>query len=95
VVLVSATRSPLIGPWIRGQFALHHVDPRMSLDGFVDAIHATIATAPADVLKKLNDQLIIAAVQVDPERARASWGLLPEHQITPSAEEKFAGNEQR
>jgi hypothetical protein len=41
------------------------------------------------VLEKLNDQLVIAAVQADPEGARATWGLLPEHQVHTPAEAKF------
>jgi hypothetical protein len=95
VALASATRHPLYGPWIRGQFALHHVDPRMPIDRWIAAIHATLVTAPIDSLKQLNQQLVVAEVQVDPERARATWGLLPEHQVTAPAEQRFGDSEQR
>lgn len=64
-------------------------DPRIPIDDFIAAIHATIATAPTDILKKINDQLILGEVQVDPERARAMWGLQPEHQVTTPAEQQF------
>lgn len=59
------------------------------------AIHASVVTAPGDALKKLNDQLIIAEVQVDPERARATWGMRPEHQVTTPAERQFTETERR
>jgi hypothetical protein len=37
--------------------------------------------APSDVLEKLEDHLVINAALADPEGARETWGLLPEHQI--------------
>jgi hypothetical protein len=64
-------------------------DPRIPLDDLIAAIHASLVTAPVPVLEKLNDQLVIAAVQADPEGARATWGLLPEHQVHTPAEQKF------
>lgn len=81
--------------WIKGQFALHHVDTRTPLDGYIAAIHATLATTPVDVMKQLNKQLIVAEVQADPERARESWGMRPEHQVTTPAEQRFTQSEQR
>jgi hypothetical protein len=42
-----------------------------------------------DSLKRLNDQLIVAEVQVDPVRARETWGARPEHQVTTPAEQRF------
>jgi hypothetical protein len=98
VTLANTTRQPLLGPWIRGQLVLHHVsphDPRITLDDWIAAVHASVATAPADVLKKLNEQLVVAEVQVDPARARATWGLLPEHQVTTPAEQRFTETERR
>jgi hypothetical protein len=65
------------------------------MDDWLAAVHATIATAPVQALEKINDQLIIAEVQVDPERARASWGLRPEHQTRTPAEVRFTQHEQR
>jgi hypothetical protein len=46
----------------------------------LDAAYATIVTTPIDVIKKLEDALDLAMVQIDPEAARATWGLTPEHQ---------------
>jgi hypothetical protein len=83
---------------VRGQLVLHHLsltDPRIAIGDWVDAIHASLVTAPTDVLKSLNQTLIVAAVQADPEGARATWGLLPEHQVTRPAEEVFRQNEQQ
>lgn len=54
---------------------------RMSFSTWLDAIYASVASAPHDVLEKLEDQLVINAALADPVGARESWGLLPEHQI--------------
>lgn len=67
----------------------------MPLDGWLDAVHASLVTAPHDVLKHLNDQLVVQAAMADPKGARETWGMLPEHQVTPSAEQRFGGVEQR
>lgn len=74
---------------------MHAHDPRLPIDDWVMAVHATIATAPVDVMKRLNNQMIIADVQARPDRMRESWGLRPEHQVTTPAERRFAENEQQ
>jgi len=74
--------------------ALHGIDTRMPLADWVDIIHATLASAPHEVLTKLNEQFVINAVLADPEGARATWGALPEHQLKQSAEARFADAEQ-
>jgi hypothetical protein len=53
----------------------------MSFSAWLDAVYASVATAPHDVLEKLEDQLVINAALADPVGARETWGLLPEHQI--------------
>ncbi len=67
----------------------------MPIDDWIAAIHATLSTAPVETLEKLNQQLILAEVQVDPERARATWGQLPEHQTRTPAEVRFTEHERR
>jgi hypothetical protein len=53
----------------------------MSFSAWLDAVYASVATAPHDVLEKMEDQLVINAALADPVGARETWGLLPEHQI--------------
>jgi hypothetical protein len=89
IAIYANTRNPLIGPYVRGQLVLQHVDPRIPLDAWLDAVHAIVATTPTDVLKKINDNLTVNAAMADPEGARESWGLLPEHQINTPAEKVF------
>lgn len=74
--------------------ALHGADTRLPLPDWLDAIHATLASAPHDVLKSLNDQFVVNAVMADPKGARETWGVLPEHQVTPPAASRFAEAEQ-
>lgn len=47
----------------------------------MDAVYASLVSAPHDVLVKLEDQLVVNAALADPVGARETWGLLPEHQI--------------
>lgn len=67
---------------MRGHLVLHGAnDPRMPLSDWLDAVYASLVGAPFDVLERLEDNLVINAALADPEGARESWGLLPEHQI--------------
>jgi hypothetical protein len=59
----------------------------MSFSAWLDAIYASVATAPHDVLEKLEDRLVINAALADPKGARETWGLEPEHQIHTSLEQ--------
>jgi hypothetical protein len=43
-------------------------------------VYAILADAPHEVLEKLRDRMVVAEATADPERARATWGLLPDHQ---------------
>jgi len=65
---------------VRGRLALAG-DTRMSFSDWLDAIYASVADAPHDLLERLEDSLVINAALADPVGARATWGLLPEHQI--------------
>lgn len=56
-------------------------DTRISFGDWLDAVYASLVTAPTDVLVKLEDSLVVNAALADPEGARETWGLLPEHQI--------------
>jgi len=90
IAIEAVTHHPLFGPWVRGQIALAGLDTRMPLDSWLDVIHASLATAPHDVLKRLNESFVVNAAIADPEGARKTWGQLPEHRVTPSAEMKFS-----
>jgi hypothetical protein len=52
---------------------------RTALSDWCDAVWAILAEAPGDRLEKLLDQFVTLEAMIDPERARATWGLLPEH----------------
>jgi len=39
-----------------------------------------VCEAPHEVLEKLQQKMIMAAVAIDPKTARETWGMLPEHQ---------------
>lgn len=75
---------------MRGQLALHGIDTRVACSTWLDAVYAIVATAPMEVLKALDQQLLIASARIAPDRE--TWGLLPEHQramrglVTPDAE---------
>lgn len=52
----------------------------MSLKTYCDAVWSILVDAPFERLEKIQDQLVIQEAIADPERARETWGLLPEHQ---------------
>jgi hypothetical protein len=68
----------VLGPYVRGQLALHRVDLRDDGARVLDMIHALIATAPGEVLEKLDKELVMKGARAYPDRD--SWGVLPEHQ---------------
>ena len=47
---------------------------------WLDAVYTAWADAPHELLKAAMKQLVIQEARIDPERARATWGLRPEHQ---------------
>lgn len=50
------------------------------LSVWLDAVYATWADAPHKLLTEAMKQLSIQEAKLDPERARETWGLRPEHQ---------------
>jgi hypothetical protein len=46
---------------------------------WLDAVYATYAEAPHEVLEKLTKQMVIKEAMIDPEGARETWGRRPEH----------------
>jgi hypothetical protein len=65
--------------YIRGHLALAGIDSRASLKTYVDAAWAILVDAPYERLEKIQDKLIVAEAMANPEAARETWGLLPEH----------------
>jgi hypothetical protein len=53
----------------------------MTLSGWLDAVYASIADAPHEVLERLETHLVTTSALADPQGARDTWGLLPEHQL--------------
>lgn len=68
----------MLGPYVRGQLALHGLDFRVPVAGWLDAVYAIVATAPFDVLKTMDEKLTVAHARIAPDRE--TWGLLPEQQ---------------
>lgn len=72
-------RSSLYGAYTRGRLALAGLDSRTPVSVWCDAVYAILAEAPHEVLERLRDRMVVAEATADPERARATWGLLPDH----------------
>jgi hypothetical protein len=73
-------RSPLYGPYIRGKLIQYGADLRTPLADALDLIYVILTEIPHEVLTCLRDGLTTAEAMIDPEGARATWGLLPDHQ---------------
>ena len=79
--------------YIRGRLALAGIDSRASLKTYVDATWAIIADAPYERLEKIQDKLIVAEAMANPEAARETWGILPEHQRSAAGAEALQAPE--
>ena len=66
--------------YIAGKLGLAGLDLSTPLDIWLDAVYAAWADAPHKLLQEAMKQLSIQEARIDPERARATWGLRPEHQ---------------
>lgn len=66
--------------YIAGRLGLAGLDLSTSLHVWLDAVYAAWADAPHQLLREAMKQLAIQEARIDPERARESWGLRPEHQ---------------
>lgn len=47
---------------------------------WLDAVYTAWADAPHELLQSAMKRFVIQEARIDPERARADWGLRPEHQ---------------
>lgn len=47
---------------------------------WLDAVYTAWADAPHELLQAAMKRFVIQEARIDPERARADWGLRPEHQ---------------
>lgn len=66
--------------YIAGRLGLAGLDLSTPIDIWLDAAYAAWADAPHEVLQKAMKHFIVQEAKLDPERARATWGLRPEHQ---------------
>lgn len=63
-----------------GRLALAGLNSRTALSAYCAAVWAIVVEAPHEAIQKITDQLIVSEAVRDPERARETWGVLPEHQ---------------
>jgi hypothetical protein len=66
--------------YIAGRLGLAGLDLSTPLSVWLDAVYAAWADAPHEVLQKAMQHFVVAEARLDPERARDTWGLQPEHQ---------------
>lgn len=66
--------------YIAGKLALAGLDLSTPLHLWLDAVYAAWADAPHNVLEEAMKSFIVQEARIDPERARETWGLRPEHQ---------------
>lgn len=64
---------------MRGELALAGVDLSTRLDVWLDAAYAAWVRAPFEVLDKVSAVMARQVARIDPEEARKTWGLRPEH----------------
>lgn len=81
-------RSPLYGPYIRGKLTMSGVDLRTCIADAYDVIYVILTEIPSETLTKLRNGLTTAEALIDPERARETWGLEPDHLAMSAGLEK-------
>lgn len=64
---------------MRGKLAFADIDATAELGVWLDAVYAAYADAPHRVLTELNKQMVIKEAMIDPDEARKTWGIRPEH----------------
>lgn len=64
---------------MRGKLALADIGETTALSVWLDAVYASYAEAPHEVLTNLNKQMVIKGAMIDPDEARETWGVAPEH----------------
>lgn len=76
------TTDPVVGPYVRGKLTLAGLDTRVDADSYLDAVYATVAEAPGEVLDKMMRKIVEVRARVAPNRD--TWGLEPEHRAMSS-----------
>lgn len=66
--------------YIAGKLGLAGLDLSTPLPVWLDAVYTAWADAPHELLQQAMRRFVIHEARIDPERARADWGLRPEHQ---------------
>jgi hypothetical protein len=79
ILIHGLTEHPIVGPYVRGKLALADIELASPLASWLDAVWAAYAEAPHELLQKLNAELVKKSAMLDPEEARATWGVAPEH----------------
>jgi hypothetical protein len=64
---------------VRGKLAFADIGETTELGMWLDAVYASYAEAPHEVLTQLNKQMVIKGAMIDPDEARKTWGIAPEH----------------
>lgn len=74
-MLVELTEDRTVGPFLRGNLALHRIDLHTPLRRWLDCVYALWVQSP-EVLKKARKIIDEHAVMVAPDRE--TWGATPE-----------------
>jgi hypothetical protein len=81
ILTIGLTEDPILSGYIRGKLALAGIDLSVEIGTWLDAVWACAMDAPYNELKAANAEMTKAMARVRPEQARATWGMLPEHQV--------------
>lgn len=65
--------------YIAGRLGLAGLNLSTPLHVWLDAVYAAWADAPHEILQKMMKHFVVQEARLDPARARATWGLKPEH----------------
>lgn len=65
--------------YVQGKLAMAGLDTHAPLTTYLAAVYAILAEAPHDRLEGLMDRMITGSAMADPDGARDTWGLQPEH----------------
>lgn len=80
ILIIGLTEEPILAAYVRGKLALAGVDLSVDVGTWLDAAWACVIDAPYEALKAAMQQMTKGMARIRPEAARATWGLLPEHQ---------------
>ena len=54
-------------------------ESRLPVGDWMDAMYAIVTEIPHERLEKLRDSMTTVEAQIDPKRARETWGLTEDH----------------